>query len=400
VVEQAQRVQLGHAVRLVGLGHPEPVHDLLEEPVASAACHADPTRAQRPPRPPPDVWMTDDGDRHGVHRVPDRDALPLHQVEGDARLEGVHEHEAAAVRERRLRDAEAAPRAGQRQRVQHAILRAQPEHAARVPPVRHRVPVGHDRALRERGRARRVEDRERVVGAEEGARPDERGLQIVVVGVAEYVGQAEAAGVRIVGVHDHAREAGEVGGAERPRLGVRELGKHLTERLEVVHGSEMVGEQEGGGVRLAQDVRELVGLVAGVEGDHHRAGQRTAVLGEEPLGPIRQPDGHGLAAADAEPDQRAGEALRLAPEGRVGDTTVGRDDRLALGPARRRHGEEIRRRRVDERVGRGHAPDDTPASGGRCREGLQRLTLDGVPAIVSQTPGRRRARPCPRPWPS
>ena len=89
------------------------------------------------------------------------------------------------------------------------------------------------------------------------ARPGspQRGVQRGIGAGVEHVGEPEAAGVGIVGVHDDATQPREALYLERARLGVREAGQHLAQDLEAVRGAEMVGEQQRRRIRLGQDVR-------------------------------------------------------------------------------------------------------------------------------------------------
>ncbi len=334
-MHQRHRVDLRHAVGLERLAHAEPLHHRLEEALHAAAGGREAAGAEARAIAPRQIRVLEHRDRHRVHAVPHRHALGLHEAERHRGLERLHQDQGGAVAERGQGDAEAAPGARQREGVQDAIVGGQAHDLAAPPAVRQAVVVGDDRALRERRRPGRVEDRERIVrahrlgGAGEGGRPLGR------VPVVEHVAEAQASRVGIVRVHDHATEPREVFREELARHGLGEGREHLGERLQIVHRPRVVGADERRRVRLAQDVAQLVGLVARVERHHHRADHRAAVLGEEPLGPRGQPERDLVVPLDALGQQTAGHALRLAMELRVGDAPIRRDDGLARPPRAR-----------------------------------------------------------------
>src|SRR5881275_3409852 len=59
-----------------------------------------------------------------------------------------------------------------------------------------------------------------------------------------------------------------------------QLGQHRVERVEVVDPAEAVGDEERPRLRLPEDVRQLVRLVARVQRDDDRAETRARILGE------------------------------------------------------------------------------------------------------------------------
>jgi hypothetical protein len=301
----------------------------------------------------PEIGMIQHRDGHGIHRVPDADALALHQVQGHARIERLHEHERAAVRQRGQGHVETAPGAREGEGMQHPIPRRDGEHVAAVPAVGHRVPVTDDRALGKGRRARGVEDRERVIRADRGGGTVQRGVERVVVRDLEHVGEAEAARVGIVRVHDHVAEARKALGLELAGHRRLERGQDLAQDLQIVHGSQVIGEEQRRRVGLGEDVRELAGLVARVQCDRDGADQRAAVLREEPGGAVGQPQRDLVVLADAEGEECAGEASGLAVERRVADAVVVGDQRLRRPVTRRHHGEHAPQGGVVEGIG-GH----------------------------------------------
>src|SRR2546425_12639313 len=62
-----------------------------------------------------------------------------------------------------------------------------------------------------------------------------------------------------------------------------------------------------------EDVRQLVPLVARVERDDDGAETRARVLGEKPLGPVREPD-RDVLAVDAEGGEATGEPVHGSPD--------------------------------------------------------------------------------------
>ncbi len=76
------------------------------------------------------------------------------------------------------------------------------------------------------------------------------------------------------------------------------------------------------GVGLAQQVLELVDLVAGVDRDQHRADLDRGPEGEVPLRHVGGPNGHLVAGLDAHGDERARELVHVGAELRVGAHVV------------------------------------------------------------------------------
>ena len=225
--------------------------------------------------------MLEDGDRHRVHGVPHRDALALHQVEGEPGVEALHEDEGGAVAPAWRAGCRARPRcrtgAARAGRDPSAVRRST---LAAEPAVGHAVPVGDDRALGERRGARRVEDGE----ADRPGPPRRRGVEPAAHSGASPSSstsrQPQAAGVGIGRVDDHAPEQREVLRREGAGLGVaqRRAGPRRACR----------GSPPGPGGRRRssvvasdwrEDVAQLVGLVARVQRDRHRADEARSRTG-------------------------------------------------------------------------------------------------------------------------
>jgi hypothetical protein len=217
--------------------------------------------------------------------------------------------------------------------VEHAVLLRDPHHLAAVPAVGQAVPVGDHRALGKGGRARCVEDGERVVRAEGGAGLGQGAVETRLVRIVEDVREPEAAWMGILGVHDHPPEMREVRRIKLPGVGIAQGGEDFLQGVEEVDRTQVVGEEEGGRVRLAEDIAELLGLVARVERRHDGADHAAGVLGDKPGRPVGQPEGDLVILPDAEGQERPGEAPRLAVKVGVGDPPVGGHDGLAPGEA-------------------------------------------------------------------
>ena len=180
--------------------------------------------------------MIEHRDGHGVDGVPDGDALPLDEVKGHPGVEGVHDDQAGTVGEGRERDAETAPGPRHGQGVEHAVRLGDAKGFARVPAVRHGIPVADHRALGERRRPRRVENGPRIVGG--GGRPRflESLRPLGFLPSLEHLVETQTAGVGILRVHDDTPELREAGQGEIPRLAVAKPGQHVTQDLEEVDG--------------------------------------------------------------------------------------------------------------------------------------------------------------------
>ncbi len=350
IVDQRHRVDLRHAVGLERQADAEPLHHRLEEALHAPAGGREAAGAQARAIAPRQVRVLEHRDRHRIDAVPHGHALGFHEAERHRGFERLHQDQGRAVAERGEGDTEAAPGTRQRQGVENAIVRGQAHDLAAPPAVGQAVVMTDDRAFRERRRARGVEDRERIVGAHGLRGAGKRGRPLGRVPVVDHVAQAQASRVGILRVHDHAAEERKVVRQELAGHGLGEAREDLGERLQVVHRSRVVGADERRRVRLAQDVAQLVGLVARVERHHHRADHRAPVLDEEPLGPRGQPEGDFVVLLDAQGQQAAGHALRLAQEPRVGDAPIRRDDGLALRPASGHHREHAAHGLAEKRI--------------------------------------------------
>ena len=84
------------------------------------------------------------------------------------------------------------------------------------------------------------------------------------------------------------------------RGGAGQLGHDLLQHSNVVGGAEAADEHEGGGVRLAEQVFQLVGTVGGVDGYQDGADTGGGKLGYHPFGVVGGPEGYVVALVDAQ----------------------------------------------------------------------------------------------------
>ena len=203
------------------------------------------------------------------------------------------------------------------------------------------------RALGKRRRARGVEDREHIVGADgsRGARD-----------VAQQVGGAVASRIDVGRIDDHVAQLGKARATELAGHGVGQLGQHLLERVEVIDRTESIGEEQRRRVRLTENVGELVGAIARIERDDDQPEAGRGVLRDEPQRSIRQPDGQRVAPAETERLQTARESARAITEVREAEPLVAEDDRLARAVTRGDRLEQRPRGRVCEGIGRHVSP--------------------------------------------
>jgi len=145
---------------------------------------------------------------------------------------------------------------------------------------------------------------------------------------------------------------GERGAGELARYRVGQLGDHFVQSLEIVDGAEMVGEQEGGGVGLMQDVGELAGAVAGVEGDDHEAQARGGVLGDEPQRAVGEPDRQRVTAAEAEGGKAVGEGVDTRAKVGEGDARAAEHDGRSRAVTLRHCDQHLVRGRLGEGIRR------------------------------------------------
>ena len=149
--------------------------------------------------------------------------------------------------------------------------------------------VLEDDGLREAGRARGEVDGRVIVEADLDARGARRAVgDEGVVGLGE--GRAVAAHVE---AHPDLRHP---------------LG-------DVLHAAGELGpEDEDGGVGEVEAVADLIGRVAVVEGDGHRAGAEDAEVDGEPLQAVHEEDGDLVALPHVPREEEVGEAVRLLVE--------------------------------------------------------------------------------------
>jgi hypothetical protein len=202
--------------------------------------------------------------------------------------------------------------------------------------------VGDHRSLWKRGRPRRVQQREDVVGTHGGHR--------VLLPGADHVGHAQAAGIGIVGVHEHVTQVRKAGAVELAGHGIAQLRDHRVQDLEVIHGAEVIGDEQGGRVGLAKDIGELAGSVARVQRDDDDAELGRRILRDEPERAVGQPDGERVALDEAEGGQAAREGVHAVAEPGERDALAAEHDRLTVRMVARRPREHVVHGGVGERV--------------------------------------------------
>ena len=148
------------------------------------------------------------------------------------------------------------------------------------------VPLAEHAALRVAGGARRVEERQRVVQADLGARLVQRARVLGRVGAPRRldVGQRPARAGDVDA--DHPLEGGQLD-------------------LEVVHLRELLGVLGDQHLRLgvAQDELDLGGRRSRIDRDHDRADRRQGVVGECPLEPRAAQDRDLVALLNVEGEE-------------------------------------------------------------------------------------------------
>jgi hypothetical protein len=168
-VEEGQRVDLGHSVRLESLRDAQPLDDRVEHDRAAAAHRREAARAQRGVIVAVEVGMLEHRLEHRIDGMEHGAALLLDQHQRAERIPHVHENQRGPVAPRGERDVEAAP-GRPLAWPGYAILGREPQLLAGVPAVRHAVAVADHRA-QERRRSRGVEQGEHVVTGATGAPP-------------------------------------------------------------------------------------------------------------------------------------------------------------------------------------------------------------------------------------
>ncbi len=108
---------------------------------------------------------------------------------------------------------------------------------------------------------------------------------------------------------------GRVAAQDHDRLELGELGldvDRVAQHLHVVGVEEAADGHERADPGLAEDVRGLATLEAGVQGDEHPADRLEAERGDDPLEAVRGPDRDPVAGLDADREERR-ERLRRRP---------------------------------------------------------------------------------------
>ena len=218
-------------------------------------------------------------------------AVGVEQLQDQARIEGLHQHESHPLRDAAEDAQHAAAGVEQRHRADPHRPVADPHPVGRVGPVVYEPPVEEQSALREAGGSRRVLDHAGVhrVGVD----------QVALPGVA--VGQE---GLPLIQAYD------------LPEF--RALGLHLGGRGQHRVAAELGEQDQPCGARLGQYVLQLAGLEGRVHGHEDHAGHGAAELQDHPLRNVGGPDGHPLAHLEVRPDGTGrpfgiGQQLRVCP---------------------------------------------------------------------------------------
>ena len=333
----------------------------------------------------------------------ERDAVREEELNDLLDVELVPDHGRRPVEQRAEEAHEVAADVRQRHRAVHDVVRSQPDRGVVVLQVDDRV-VRDDDTLGLPGRARRVEDVERVAG------PD-LGLALRDVGGGHLLGPGEELVVRdhpaepCAAHRDDVFELREPLGAPHARLGVDELGDDLADTVEERVAHELVEREQHAWSRRSEQRLDLARPVAVVDRHHDRARTRDRREEIEPVDAVRQQHRDPVALLDAEGEQRT--RVRLGPsfELGVGQLLAVLDDRDAVRVLRERAVERGGEGLSPVRCGRhGHRPEvpltaGTPARAcrrprvARAAEGARRRRRPrpSRPAAASRTPPRRPA---------
>ena len=226
------------------------------------------------------------------------DPFPLDEAQRGVHVEDRLRHHRRAAQQARHHAGLVAERVGERVDQQVAVARPQagqlaPGHVQRDP-----LPVGEHRALRVPGGAGGEEDVADVVRWRRRPRWWRRCPASTSAPPARNASQPWFESVL---VDDGRGEVGQVLAGQHP---------------DVVGAEEPVDGHEQPDRRLAQDVRGLGALVAGVQRHHDRAGPYRAQRGDDPPPAVRGPQRHPVAGFDARPRRARGRTGRRARRGR------------------------------------------------------------------------------------
>ena len=238
----------------------------------------------------------------------------------------------------------------ERQRVPEAVVGRRPEaRPLHVEPVPDDRLVGQQAALRVRGGARRVHQEAHVPDPHPGLQRAHLVGADRLGGRRERPGREEARRRLLRAEVDDLPEARRSLERERPRVLARRLGEELGDHRRVVGRiGRPGGDDERPQVGVGDDVPELVGLEAAVDGHHDRPELRRPEEREHELEPVRHQDPDVVARADAEGAQRARVPVDQARELGVAHARVGEDERLVVAPPLRRPVDEVAEgRRLD-----------------------------------------------------
>ena len=242
----------------------------------------------------------------GVEPVDDRRLLAFDEPEALVTVEGLGEHLTGAPHQRHERALDEAEGVEERQVHEDRVVDGDAHAVAVVPRVADDA-VAMEGALGEAGGARGVQDEGALLGIDRVGALGERDVTHPSASF-KYLAPADGARGRAVREHDDLAEGGaaRVGAGAQPRHDLAHHGK-------VVHRPQPLGEDHGGGVRLAEDIRHVLGAEAGIHGHEHGADLHDREHGVDPLGPVDHPERDLVAGHDAELEQ----ALRGGIDARI-----------------------------------------------------------------------------------
>ena len=193
--------------------------------------------------------------------------------------------------------------------------------------------VGVHGALGEAGRARRVHQERERVGIHAAARCA-RAASLTARSALDQRGPRHRGRARL---SLRGRPDAELG-----QPACRQPARHeLAHHTQIVDRSRALGEDQRGAVGLIDDVGDVLGAQARVDGHEHRADLHHRERDLDPLRAVEQPERDLVARADAERDQPARHAIDAGRELGEGLSSSTEGERLASAPAagraRRQH---------------------------------------------------------------
>jgi hypothetical protein len=271
---------------------------------------------------------------HGRHAEERRAPLPVHGLEHLLGVEALDGDHRPLVRDGVEGAQNAAEAVEERDRNTHPVLRPELHALPNVESVLDDVRVRQLHALRETGRTRGVLHVDDVLGVE-------RGLPIAQILIRDGHSPLQ----ELFEAHDrqargwfraHQDDVLEEGQFLYRRLaffGPGEFGDGVLQDLQKACVLDAFCQEQGGGVRLVQNVLQLVGLVSRVDGDEHGPDLARRELQRHPLGHVLAPHGDVVALLYTQRHERAGAPLDDLSELRVGvaQVPVGVDERFVVG---------------------------------------------------------------------